>query len=113
MKLVSTPIVITGVASSPVIPTDSRINPTNVFGSVTDGGVSTYAIQYTTSDVFAPGYTVAGDANWTTITGAPTTGSKPFNLNAIGATGIRVNVTTGPATVTINAMFQSDSTLGG
>jgi hypothetical protein len=112
VKLVSTPIVVTGVASSPVIPVDTRSNPVNAWGSVTDGGASTYAIQYTTSDVFAAGYTVSGDANWTTITGAPTTGSKPFNLTAIGATGLRVNVTVGPSTVTINAVFQSDSTQG-
>ena len=112
MKLSSSPIVITGVASSTAIPLDTRSNPVNVWGSITDGGSSTYAVQYTTSDVFAAGYTVSGDANWTTIPGAPTTGSKPFNLTGIGATAIRVNVTTGPATVTINSVFQSDSTQG-
>lgn len=112
MKLSSTPIVLTGVATSVPIPLDTRSNPINVFGSITDGGVSTYAIQYTTSDVYAAGYNPAADPMWTAIPGAPTTGSKPFNLTALGATAIRVNVTVGPATVTVNPVFQSDSTQG-
>lgn len=112
MKLSSTPIVITGVAASPPIPVDSRSNPVNIWGSITDGGVSTYAIQYTTSDVFAAGYVAASDPMWTTIPTAPTTGTKPWNMTGEGATAVRVNVTVGPATVTINATFQSESTQG-
>ena len=113
MKISSTPIVITGVAASLPIPVDTRSNPVNVWGSIIDGGVSTYAIQYTTSDVFAAGYNPATDPNWATIPGSPpTTGSKPWNMTGVGATAIRVNVTTGPATVTINATFQSESTQG-
>lgn len=112
MKLTGAPIVVAGVAVSVPIPVDSRSNPVNVWGSLTDAGVSTYTIQYTTSDVFAAGYNPATDAMWTTVPGAPTTGSKPFNITALGLTAFRLNVSTGPATVTINAVFQSDSTVG-
>jgi hypothetical protein len=112
MKLSSNNIVVTGVAASPPIPVDTRSNPVNVWGSVIDGGVSTYAIQYTTSDVFAAGYNPATDPMWTADPGAPTTGSKPYNLTGLGATAIRLNVTTGPATVTLGPVFQSDSTQG-
>lgn len=113
MKLSTNNIVVTGVANSPTIPVDSRANPLNVWGSVIDGGTSTYAVQYTTSDVYAPGYTQGGDAMWTTIPSGPTTGSHPFNMTGLGATAIRLSVTVGPATVTLGPVFQSDSTLGG
>jgi len=112
MKITSTPIVVTGVATSPTIPVDSRSNPITLWGSIVDGGVSTYAVQYTTSDVFAAGYTQAGDPQWTTISGAPTTGSKPFNVAGIGCTAIRLSVTVGPATVTLGPVFQAESTQG-
>lgn len=128
MKLNSYPIVYTGVtavgvsqnpaivgsaaAQVSLIPIDTRVNPPYVFGTIIDGGVSTYAVQYTTSDVFASGYNAASDPAWTAITGGPTTGTKPFNFSANGATAIRLNVTVGPATVTISPVFQSDSTMG-
>ncbi len=95
-----------------VIPVDSRSNPVNVWGRVIDGGVSTYAVQYTTSDIYAPGYSAAADT-WTAVPGAPTTGTASFNITALGVTGIRLNVTTGPATVTLAPVFQSDSNVGG
>jgi hypothetical protein len=112
MKISSNPIVVTGVATSVPIPVDSRSNPINVWGSVTDGGASTYAIQYTTSDVFQAGYNPATDPDWTSIPSTPTTGNKPFNLTGIGCNAIRLNVTTGPATVTLGPVFQSESTQG-
>lgn len=112
MKLSQNSIVVTGVASSVPIPLDTHVNPPYVFGTIIDGGVSTYAVQYTTSDVFAPGYNAASDPAWTAVTGGPTTGTKPFNFSANGATAIRLNVTVGPATVTISPVFQSDSTMG-
>lgn len=123
MKLTQYSIVYTGVtaigvssgpsgASVGVIPVDSRSNPVNIWGSIIDGGVSTYAVQYTTSDVYAANYNAATDPQWTTVPNAPTTGSKPFNLTGLGATGLRLNVTTGPATVTLGPVFQSDSTVG-
>jgi hypothetical protein len=112
VKLSNAPIVVTGVAASAVIPIDTRSNPVNVWGSIVDGGVSTYVVQYTTSDVFAAGYVSGSDPQWTSIPGGPTTGSKPFNLTGVGATGIRLNVTTGPATVTLGPVFQSESTQG-
>lgn len=123
MKLTSYNIVYTGVTAVGVsagpsaqsvaaIPIDTRSNPPNVWGSIIDGGASTYAVQYTTSDVFAVGYNAATDAMWTADPGAPTTGSKPFNLTALGATAIRLNVTTGPATVTLGPVFQAESTQG-
>lgn len=112
MKLSSNSIVVTGVGVTVPIPVDSRSNPVNVWGSIVDGGVSTYALQYTTSDVFAPGYNPGTDTMWTAVPGAPTTGSKPFNINGLGVTAIRLNVTTGPATVTLGPVFQSDSTVG-
>jgi hypothetical protein len=112
VKLSSNPIVVTGVAASQCIPVDTRSNPVNVWGSIIDGGSSTYSIQYTTSDVFAAGYVSASDPMWTNLTGSPTTGSKPWNMVNVGATGIRLNVTTGPATVTLGPIFQSESTQG-
>lgn len=117
MKICSGGIVVTGVAVSPPIPVDSRINPLNLAGSITDGGASTYALQFTTSDVFAAGYVSATDPNWTNVpTGTnnvlPVGGSKPFSITNLNATAIRLNVSVGPATVTINAVFQSDSALG-
>jgi hypothetical protein len=116
MKLSSNPIVVTGVANSVIIPVDTRMNPTNVFGSVIDGGVSTYSIQYTTSDVYAPGYTAASDPMFAgagnSIPNGPTTGSKPFSINGTGVTAIRLSVTVGPATVTLGPVFQADNTLG-
>jgi len=112
MKLTQTAIVVTGVGVSSPIPIDTRVNPPYIFGSIVDGGASTYSIQYTTSDVFAPGYSPGSDPQWTGITGGPTTGSKPFNFNAAGATAIRLNVTVGPATVTLGPVFQSDNSMG-
>ena len=122
MKLTSANIVYTGVTAIGVsassganvgaIPVDTRVSPPVIFGSIVDGGVSTYQVQYTTSDVYAPGYNAATAPQWTVITGAPPPGSKPFNLSANGATAIRLNVTTGPATVTLGPVFQADNTLG-
>lgn len=113
MKLTSTPIVVTGVANSAPIPLDTRSNPINVFGSLVEaGGASTYSVQYTTSDVYAAGYVAGSDPQWTAIPSGPTTGSKPFNLTALGATAIRLSVSVGPGTVTIGPVFQSDSSQG-
>lgn len=116
MKLIGIPIVITGVAASPPIPVDTRSNPINVFGKITDGGASTYALQYTDSDVFASGYNAAADT-WTAIPAGsnnvlPTTGTAPFSVIGLGMTAIRVNVTVGPATVTISTVYQADNSLG-
>lgn len=104
-------IVGSGAESVGVVPVDSNVNPVNVFGHITDGGVSTYAVQYTTSDVFAPGYSAASDT-WTAVPSAPTTGTASFNIAGLSITGIRLNVTVGPATVTLNPVFQSVSTIG-
>lgn len=112
MKLTGAKIVVTGVAVSAPIPTDTRTNPMNIWGSIVDGGVSTYSIQYTTSDVFDPAYVAASDPQWTSIPSGPTTGSKPFNITGLGATAIRLNVTVGPATVTLGPVFQGDSSEG-
>lgn len=112
MKLTNSPIVVSGVAVSPPIPVDTRSNPVNVWGSIVDSAAATYSVQYTTSDVFAAGYNPATDAMWTAVPGAPTTGSKPFNITGLGATAIRLNVTVGTGTVTLGPIFQSDSTVG-
>jgi hypothetical protein len=114
VKLTQNSYVITGVGNSPLIPLDTHVNPVEVFGSIIDGGASTYAVHYTTADVFAPGYSAAADAilNSSTIPTGPTTGSKPFNFSAAGATAIQLQVTVGPATVTLGPVFQSDNTLG-
>jgi hypothetical protein len=112
VKICSTPQIVTGVAVSAPIPADTRSNPINIFGSIVDSGASTYTIQYTTSDVFAAGYNPATDPQWTTVPSAPTTGSKPFNITALGLTAIRLNVTVNAGTVAIGPVFQSDSTVG-
>lgn len=112
MKLTGIPLVVAGIAVSPPIPVDTRTNPINVFGAIVDSAAATYAIQYTTSDVYAAGYTPAGDPQWTTIPGTPpTTGSHPYNVTGLGMTAIRLNVSAGSGTVSITA-FQSDSALG-
>lgn len=112
MKLIGTPIVVTNVAVSPPIPVDTRSNPVNIWGSIVDSAAATYALQYTTSDVFAVGYNPATDPQWTTVPGAPTTGTHPFNITGLGATAIRLNVTVGTGTVTLAAIFQADSSQG-
>jgi hypothetical protein len=105
-------VVGSAAANVAVVPLSTRSNPINVWGQVIDGGASTYAVQYTTADVYAPGFNPATSSNWIAIPSAPTGGTGPFNLTALGATGIRLNVTVGPATVTLGPVFQSDSTLG-
>lgn len=122
MKITGSNIVYTGVTSIGVsassgqnvaaIPLDTRCNPVNVWGQIVDGGVSTYAVQYTTADVYASGFNAATASNWTTVPGAPTTGTAPYNITGLGATAIRLNVTVGPATVTLGIVFQSDNSLG-
>jgi hypothetical protein len=105
-------VVGSAAANVAVVPVSSRSNPVNVFGQIVDGGVSTYTLQYTTADVYSPTFNAATAANWITVPSAPTTGTAPFNITAIGLTGIRLNVTTGPATVTLAPVFQADSSLG-
>jgi hypothetical protein len=127
MKLTQYNIVYTGVTAIGVsanpsagaaaynvnfVPLDTRVNPVNVFGQVIDGGSSTYTVQYTTADVYSPSFNPATASNWTTVPGAPVTGSAPFNLTALGATAIRINVSVGVTTVTLGPVFQSDSALG-
>lgn len=112
MKLIGTPIVVTGVAASPPIPVDTRSNPISIWGSIVDSAAAVYALQYTTSDVFASGYVAATDPQWIAVPSAPTTGTHPFNLTGLGATAIRLNVTTGTGTVTLAAIFQAESTQG-
>ena len=96
------------------VPTDSRINPCNVGGSITDANASTYALLYTTSDVFVAGYSAATDPNTKPIPGTPpTTGNAPFQATGIIATAILLHVTaTSGSGVTLNAVFQNDSVLG-
>jgi hypothetical protein len=96
-----------------VVPVDTRVNSLNVAGSITDVNASTYALKYSTADVFAAGYTAAGDATLTALPGSPpTTGSKGFTF-AGPATAIVLQVTATSGTgVTLNAVFQSDNTLG-
>lgn len=122
MKITGSNIIYTGVTAIGVsassgqnvgaIPIDTRQNGISIWGSIVDGGVSTYSVQYTTSDVYAAGYNAATDPQWTVIPSSPTTGSKPFNITALGVTAIRLNVTVGPATVTLGPVFQGDSTQG-
>lgn len=114
MKLTNANIVITGVGVSVPIPVDTRQNGINIWGAIVDGGASTYAVEYTTTDVYAPGFVPggAGNSQWTTIPSSPVGGSKPFNITALGVTAIRLNVTVGPATVTLGPVFQGDSTQG-
>lgn len=112
MKLTNAPIVVSGVAASPPIPVDTRQNGINLWGSIVDSAAATYSIQYTTSDVFAAVYVSASDPQWSNIPSSPTTGSKPFNVTALGVTAIRLNVTVGTGTVTLGPVFQGDSTQG-
>jgi hypothetical protein len=97
-----------------VVPVDTRVNPLNVAGSITDTNVSTYALFYSTADVFAAGYTAAGDTTKTAIPGTPpTTGSHGFSMTGQPATAIILQVTATSGTgVTLNAVFQADSTVG-
>jgi hypothetical protein len=101
-------------AGNILVPTDSRINPLNLAGSITDANASTYALKYSTADVYAAGYTVAGDATLTAFPGTPpVTGSHGFQLTGINATAMILNVSATSGTgVTLNAVFQSDSTQG-
>lgn len=108
MKLNQNPIVITGIAASPAIVVDTRSNPVTIGLSIVDGGVSTYVVQYSMDDPFVTG----GITHWFTAPNTPpTTGTAAYTFTGVMPTAIRVNVTTGPATVTLQA-WQSESTQG-
>jgi hypothetical protein len=96
------------------VPVDTRMNPVNIAGSITDPNASTYALLYSTADVYAPGYAVATDPTLTAFPGTPpTTGSKGFSLSGQPCTAIVLHVTATSGTgVTLNAVFQADNTLG-
>jgi hypothetical protein len=113
LKLNLAPIVVTGIANSPWIPTDSRLaTPTvglNVILSA--GGAQTYSVQTTQDDP----YGAAGIVNFTaapTLTPAlSATASAQYTITGQFVTAVRVVVSASTGTVTVNA-WQSDNNLG-
>ncbi len=100
-----------------VVPVDTHVSALNIAGSITDVNTSAYVLKYSTADIFASGYTAAGDTTltaWpTTAPVAPTSGSHGFYLTNQPATAIVLQVTATSGTgVTLNAVFQTDSTMG-
>lgn len=113
MKLIGAPIVVTGVAVSVPIPVDSRSNPISIGVNIVDGGVSTYAVQYTLDDPYAVNAANVSipPTHWFAVPGGATTGNGVVNVTVM-CTAIRLSVSVGPATVTIQNVYQAESTQG-
>jgi hypothetical protein len=123
MKLTSAPVVFTSAAASLLvaIPTDSRtLGAGGVGVSVTTVGASTsYQVQITLDDIYAPGYTPA-TGNWFTPAAGQFTGVISGTTVAAGTyigqittycTAIRLQVTALTTSASILA-WQQDSTQG-
>jgi hypothetical protein len=119
MKLNLNPIVVSAVANSAPIPTDTRSNPTNIGVNVNSTGANTYQVQITQDDVYAPGY-VASSGNWYT----PPTGQFTGTLNGTAAgftngvitgfcTAVRLSVSVYASGSVSIQCWQTDSTQGG
>lgn len=108
MKLNLSPIVVTGVAVSAPIPTDSRLNATQLGVSIVVSATATYTIQYTLDDPYAAG----GIVNWYTATTTPATtaASNAYTITQV-CTAVRLNVSASTGTVSIQ-VWQTDSAQG-
>lgn len=111
MKLNLAPIVVTGVANSPWIPTDSRGSSPTIGVNVVVSATATYSIQTTQDDPFGPAGIVNFNATPTLTPALAATASQAYTLTGQFITAVRVVVTASTGTVTVNA-WQSDSTLG-
>jgi|SRR6267142_1060406 len=114
MKLNLAPVVITGVANGPWIPTDSRLaSPTigvNVTGVVAAG--ATYSIQTTQDDPYGAAGIVNFNASPTLSPVLAPTANGQYTLVNQFITAVRVVTTVSAGSIFVNA-WQSDSTLGG
>lgn len=117
MKLTNSPLVVTGVANSQAIPTDSRsLQGTGVgVQVVTTGGSTSYQVTYSLDDPWAAG----GIVNWITPVSGQFTGTISGTTVAAGAyagnitvfcTAVRLQVTVGTSTTIM--VWQADSTQG-
>ncbi len=100
MKLTINPVVVAGVAASVPVPVDTRLATTSMAVNLNFGASGTVVqVQYTTSDIWAAGYSAAADT-WTNAGSAVTsTGAGVVTVQLVGstvivATAIRCNVTT-------------------
>lgn len=113
MKLNLAPIVISGIANSPWIPTDSRVvSPVigiNVVLSA--GGGQAYTIQTTMDDPYAAGGIVNFNSTPTLTPVLSGAASGAYTITGQFVTAVRVVVSASTGTVTVNA-WQSDSALG-
>lgn len=94
------PITLTtsGVSASRVAPLCYFVDQFNVSVNTVVTGTATYTLQYTSDDVFAPGFSPAS-ANWKShpsMTGATT---SDFVQIVTPVTGVRINQTVGTGSV--------------
>lgn len=119
MKLTGAPVVVTGVANSVPIPTDSRtLGATGVgIQVVTTGAGTTYQVQISLDDPYQAG----GIVNWFTPAAGQSTGTISGSGVAAGVyvgaittfcTAIRLSVSVTAGTVTTITAWQADNTLG-
>jgi hypothetical protein len=110
MKLNLSPIIITGIANGPWVPTDSRAISSLLGLSVIITGTATYAIDATMDDPYQSG----GPVNTFAPTLTPAlaaSASTQYTISGQFITALRVRVTASTGSVAVNA-WQADTTMG-
>jgi hypothetical protein len=100
-------LTITGVGISLPQPMDARRNPFSVGMGVTASGTVTYSVQHTFDDVQAPAYNPA-TGNWfnhVSLVAATASGDGAYQFPI---TALRLNVTAGTGTATLQAIQSGD-----
>lgn len=94
---------VTGVGTSPTLPMDFRAQNFNIGFGCEVTGSATYTVQHTFDDIYNPAVTVVWFNN-STVTNATANqdGNYAFPISAM-----RLNVTAGTGSVTINILSTS------
>jgi hypothetical protein len=90
-----------GISTSPVVPIDQYLNPTNIGLGVDVTGVATYTVEHTFDDVFAETFNPA-TAVWfphPTLAGLLVDADGNY---AFPPTGVRLNQTAGAGSAILN-----------
>lgn len=88
----------TGVAATPVAATNLNISPFHIGFGVVVTGTTTYTVQHTFDDVYAPGFNPATATWFSHATVVAATANADGNY-AFPVRGIRVNLTAGTGSV--------------
>ena len=92
----------TGAGASTYAIPDWFQNPFNIgLQAVVTGTVSSFAVQYTLDDTTADGY-VASSGNWNAVPSMTGLSATTWGTLTVPCRGIRINITTGTGTVTLN-----------